>query len=241
MRRQWSGFMGLAMGAVVLCLWLSQTAHAESKTVLVLVDLSSSTTQHRADYLKYFNMIMAKINGGDVLLVTRIVKDPSGESTVEVSQEFPVFSMFRDSEIKYKRKMREMKEDISSRVKRLLESQSKETPILDTLLQSERLFKTFTRDKKVIVVMSDMVEQSKSYDFLKLSLTDKVIEQVAGTLKKEGKIPNLHDAVVYVAGARTRDVDKKNQIESFWLHYFQDCGAVGSRDRYGAELLKFEE
>jgi hypothetical protein len=220
---------------------LAGPAEAKTKSVLVLFDLSSSTREHREEYSRYFEEILASMKGGDMLLVSKIVARPTGASTVEVKQEFPAFSMFTENEIKYKGKMKRIKEGVGEKVRGVLAGNSNATPILDSLMQAERVFKLYPRDKKVIVLMSDMVEEGKRYNFARSQLSGKQADETLAGLKKGGRLPDLKGAKVYVAGARHPDPDKAMRIREFWLRYFRECGAEAAKENYGPELLKFDE
>lgn len=215
-------------------------AEAASKTVLVLIDLSKSTESHRADYEKYFQTILSAMKEGDVLLVARIAKAPAADSVLELRQEYPPFSVM-ENPTKQKRQIAKLRGSATESVKKMLAGKSAQTPILDTLREVERFFANYPRDKKVLVFMSDMLESSRQYDFEKTPLNEGQNKAILGDLKQRKLIPNLGGVVVYVAGARTRSMQQRNMVRSFWLQYFQEAGAKADPNRYGAELLAFKE
>jgi len=213
----------------------------EQRLILVLFDLSGSTASGdiREDYKKYFDTVVDGLKGGDTLMVARIDAHPLGKSILEFKGTVPRFNFVTDNERKYKIKRAKEKRETIDAVEQVLKNKVKVTPIIDTLLICERLIKSQEASNKIIIIMSDMVEESKNYNFAREKLSDARIEKIIQGLKESGRIPDLRGATVYVAGARNKDIDKGLQIKKFWGLYFREAGALGLPENYGAELLSF--
>lgn len=225
-----------------------------AKTVFVLFDISNSTNaqETRKKYLESFGKIVGKIGGGDVLVADFISDDPLGQSSFTINTEFPVFQTNTDNDLL----VRKQKQDFEKKIEDLRKQEQdkaaqmlgdtnrsvKKTKILDANLLAEKVFKKFDRQKKILVLFSDMIESSEKMDFQKQQFTTEAIKKIIENEKKAGRIPNLAGVRVYVVGAAGGNTsDSFNQIQNFWLEYFKAAGADLSKENYGAALLKFNE
>jgi len=190
--------------------------------------------------LEYLERVLDRLGGQDTLVVCRIVERPIGDSIVDVNVTFPEFDGFRDSEKKYKKRLKKQKAEILAAAERLLEGQANLTPILDTVYLAERLFQTFPAKQKTLVVLSDMVEESGRYNFQKSGMGETQAGEILKQLRERKRMPNLGGVNVYVAGARHKDVDKGFRIKRFWMRYFTAAGANMKPEDYGPELLAFK-
>jgi hypothetical protein len=219
---------------------LSFSVHAESsKTVCVLFDLSDSTrdTAIRDSYLQDFEKkILTKIESGDAIAADIIAESSAAGSTLPVNQELEGFL--------YSNRLKELKlkKEILGKVKELLRRPQKvqRTDILSSLHIAERVFKTYNKERNILVIMSDMIEDSKSYNFEKEHLTEKKIAEIIAKEKKAKKLPNLTKVDVYaIRNATNLSPEMAAGIENFWMQYFKECGARIDNAHYGP-LTKFE-
>ena len=138
--------------------------------------------------------------------------------------------------------MAKTKKTIRESVEYLL-SQKRGTPyteILNSLNIADTLFHKEKREK-VLVILSDMIQDSKEFRFDRAKITNKYIADVIKVRKQQDLIPNLNGVKVYVAGASAADSRKFRSIEKFWSRYFEVSGADFSTHRYGHSLLEFEK
>lgn len=220
-------------------------AYADSpKTVLVLVDLSSSTRPYRADYVKYFRIVLDSLGSGDTLLVGKIIKHPSAAESLAM----PAIRYEAESFLKNRRRVQEMN------IKRSLNALSAfqdmilinedETPILEVLSSAPTLLANFPADRKIVVLLSDMMESSKAtidFDSERMPLTAKKAESTLKKLAAENSISNLKGVKIYIAGARDKDPKRFGIVKKFWGGYFSLSKASFDYDRYAQELLSFDE
>jgi len=114
------------------------------------------------------------------------------------------------------------------------------TDILSSLHIAERIFKTYNKERNILVIMSDMIEDSKSYNFEKERLTEKRIAEIIAKEKKAKRMPNLTNVDVYaIRNATNLSPEIVAGIESFWLQYFKECGARIDKAHYGP-LVSFK-
>ena len=229
------------LSLIVLCIGMTYPVYAEpSKTVFVLFDLSDSTKNSniRKTYLEDFEKKILKdnINAGDVIAADIIAESSAAGSTLLVNQEFEGFL--------YSNHMKELKakKEILAKVKTLLNKPQKvqRTDILSSLHIAERIFNTYNKKRNILVIMSDMIEDSKSYNFEKELLTEKRIAEIIVKEKKAKRLPNLTNVEVYaIRNATNQSPTLTADIESFWMQYFKECGARIDKAHYGP-LTKFE-
>lgn len=208
-----------------------------SKTVVVMIDLSDSTESQRDDYHKYFDDLLATIESGDKLVLMQIALAPTGGSVIALHQEYPGFSLFENRD-RQRLRQRQLKDEAVRVFAETLQIIVKETPILDTLLQTERLFASFPNDRRAVVIFSDMQEYSaKGLNFVKGGGVDdpKKVDAVLNHLAADKRLPSLNEVEVYVAGARHQDTSRFLSIKNFWKAYFSRTGA--RLCDYGPELL----
>lgn len=220
------------------------------EAIFILFDLSESTNKPeiRKMYLESLNTILSKIDHGDVLIYDKITEASLEKSEPKV-KDFPVFSAPGEAGIIVKAKKKKADEELLEKKKKIVpevedflvakgEKGTSWTTILSSLYVAERVFKLYDREKKILVIMSDMIEDSKDYNFKKENLTDKRIEGIIA--KEKSRIPDLTGVKVYVVGATAKTTDKYFAIQKFWLRYLTECDASISKENYGTTLLSFE-
>jgi hypothetical protein len=218
--------------------------------IYVLFDISGSTAKKeiRQRYYNDFLKILDEINGGEILICDLITENTMATSSQPVNESFPIYNPFIMNKENFKRKLNKQKEKVKAQVDSLIFSSS--TPMTDLLnafqaadkILNGELYKDDTC--KILVIFSDMIEETKSYNFKKEKLTSKRIEQIINELKKENKLPNLKGVKVWVAGAGVEiggglPPEKIYEIENFWMRYFKECGADLTKDRYSTTLINF--
>ena len=147
-----------------------------------------------------------------------------------------------DNRLQYEQKFAKTKNDLRAAVETLL-TQRKGTPyteILNSLNIADTIFHNEER-QKILVILSDMLQDSKEYKFERTRITDKYISDLIRYRQQQKMVPNLAGVKVYVAGASASDSVKFRTIEKFWARYFAVTGADFSTHRYGHSLLQFEK
>ena len=213
-----------------------------SRAIVVLVDMSGSTnTARRTVYRNAFEKIYENFQEGDRIVVGTI----TGRSFIDfkpvVDVEIPKQSVWVNR-ISFEQNMSKTRENIKKQVEGLL-SRKKGTPrteILNSLNIADTLFHNEKR-QKILVVLSDMVQDSKEYNFDRVKVTDAYISSIIKYRQKNNLVPDLKGVKVYVAGASADEARKFRSIEKFWNSYFKVTGADFSTHRYGHSLLEFEK
>jgi len=230
------------------------------KTIVVLCDLSESTKSLRDVYLDSFKKVISPIGPGDVIVAAKITDASITEPEIPVKEAFPEFVpldkmgnptdnpvLVKKAKEEADKKIEAKKEDIIKVASHFLSAKGDDhkrilhTDIMSSLHVAEKVFKNYPRDKSVLVMLSDMIEDSSEYNFEKENLTDRRIEEIITREKTKNRIPDLRDVKVYVVAAGAGGSKKFFAVQNFWLRYFKECGANLSKENYGSALLNFNE
>jgi hypothetical protein len=214
----------------------------QPRVMAVFVDMSGSTNQARRTlYRNAFEKIYQNLQQGDRIIVGTI----TGRSYIDfkpvVDAEIPKQSLWVNR-ISYEQNMAKTKKDIQTEVEKLL-SRRRGTPnteIINSLNIADKIFHNEKR-QKILIILSDMVQDSKEYNFERVKVTNQYTSQIIKKRRQQNLIPKLDSVKVYVAGASAPDPKKFRSIEKFWNRYFVACGADFSLHRYGHSLLEFEK
>lgn len=207
-----------AFSLIVSWIGCSHCFAESNKVVMVLFDLSGSTANDRTRraYLKDFrtildivdvreNILGSFIKPGDVLMADIISDNSVGQSSFPIQKEFPRFSTWQDNRLYFGKKVRFEKEGVLQVAEKILLKEDRKimnTDIFSALHVSERVFKTFHDRKAILIIMSDMLEQSREYDFTMDPLSENRIIEIIRKQKGRG-LPDLKGVTVYVTGARS--------------------------------------
>src|SRR5207245_1079014 len=104
------------------------------------------------------------------------------------------------------------------------------------LLVAQKRFYDETR-RKVLILMSDMIEDSPPYNFEKVSWSPATTEKTLSELDAKGLIPKLAGVCIYVSGASAASAELAENIGRFWQAYFRRAGADMEPSRYAHVLL----
>ena len=241
----------IIIGVLLLCNPLDWSAEAAGKPenstqhprlMVIFVDMSASADQLRRTVCKdAFEKIYRSLRQGDRVVVGTITSQSYIEFKPTVDEEIPKKTVW-DNRLQYEKKLTDTKEKIRREVNKLL-SQKQGTPlteILDSLNIADTIFHDETERQKVLVLLSDMIQDSKEYKFDKDKITDEYINNIIHYRQKNKLMPNLANAKVYVAGASAADSEKFRSVQAFWARYFTESGADFSPHRYGHSLINFE-
>lgn len=252
MKQQQLKLLGIIIiGALLLCnpsnwsgeaFGKSENSLPHPRLIIILVDMSASADQARRTVCKdAFEKIYQNLRHGDRLVVGTITSQSYIEFRPTVDEEIPKKTVW-NNRLQYEKKLTDTKEKIRREVNKLL-SHKQGTPlteILDSLNIADIIFHDENERQKVLVILSDMIQDSKDYKFDKDRITDEYINNVIRSRQKNKLVPNLANVKVYVAGASAADSNKFRAIQAFWARYFSESRADFSPHRYGHSLINFE-
>jgi hypothetical protein len=224
-------------------LWPFGDDKEHPRVIVVLVDMSGSTNiARRTVYNEAFEKIYKSLQQGDRIVVGTITSRSYIDFKPVVDEEIPKQSIW-DNRIQYEQKFDKAKKNVRQEVERLL-SHKQGTPyteILNSLNIADTIFHSEKKRQKILVILSDMVQDSKEYKFDRVKLSNTYIANIIKYRQKQNLVPDLTEVKVYVAGASAPDSKKFRSIEKFWARYFAATGADFSSHRYGHSLLEFEK
>jgi hypothetical protein len=241
----------ILIGALLLCNPLNWSAEAFGKSenssqhpraIIILVDMSGSADQARRTVCKEaFEKIYQNLRHGDRVVVGIIASRSYIDFKPTVDEEIPKKTVW-DNRLQFERNLTKTKEKIQREVNKLLSQKggSLLTEILDSLNIADSIFHGEKERQKILVILSDMIQDSKEYNFDKDKITDEYINKVIRYRQENNLMPNLTGVKVYVAGASADDSNKFRTVQTFWTRYLTKSGADFSSHRYGHSLINFE-
>jgi len=237
------------MASICLMVAACSSKQAGVETVAVaLFDVSGSTNEKtvKEQYLREFEKILAVVTSGGIVVADVIDDNPLAHSSYPVNQTITPYDPLKENRLDWERRVRRLKDDALRSAKVVLEERRSHQPgtrILEAMQLAERAFSTYTGKLRVLVIFSDMIEQSDRYDFSAEGLTQQRIQQIVAEERSKGRLPSLTGVEICVTGAgasRTGGLpsDRLQSIRDFWLEYFKATGGTLPKSRYGASLLK---
>ncbi|HEV8643425.1 MAG TPA: hypothetical protein VGV13_20300 [Methylomirabilota bacterium] len=243
----------LTTQALVLTTGCTPSAPAavqQGTAVVIFIDFSQSIAgDDRASFRREIeSQILSSLSAGDRLLIApihdRTLTDfrPLLEVILPAK---PGFNGFLDNVLKYNRQakeieaqVRQLKEKTKADVAQVFAQRfsSLQTDIFSSLLVAQKLFHDESR-RKVLVLMSDMIEDSPQYNFERISWSSATIERTLSELDAKGLIPKLPGVCLYVSGASAKSAALAENIGRFWQAYFRRTGADVDPSRYAHVLL----
>jgi len=220
----------------------SENSPQKPRVIIILVDMSDSANQARGTVCKEaFVKIYQNLRQGDRVVVGTITSRSYIEFKPTVDEEIPKKTIW-DNRLQFERNLTNTKEKIRRETNKLLsrERGTLLTEILDSLNIADTIFHDEKERQKILVILSDMIEDSKECNFDKDKITDEYINNVITYRQKNNLMPNLTGVKVYVAGASAADSNKFRMVQTFWARYLTKSGADFSPHRYGHSLINFE-
>jgi hypothetical protein len=212
---------------------------AERRVVMVFVDISLSSLPERENYKHHLEKIVAKLQPGDVIAGGKIIDLTIADFTPIFNVELPAFDFWSDNRTLHHKLVDKITAQMYASIDSVLHSRGKieKSEIINSFLICEQFMRNKT-GKKSMVVLSDMMECSSDLNFAKDDLTADYVNQAIESLRAKGRIPNLHNVDIWVAGAYASSTEKYFAVQGFWNRYLQETGA--NCRSYSHTLLDFE-
>jgi hypothetical protein len=223
---------------------------APGTEVVVFIDFSGSI--NKADKALYqhdlLNLIVPSLGAGDRLLIAAISDKTFTDFHPLVEETFPAkpqFNGWMDNTLKYNQQTKEVEIEVRQ-VRERLRTQitqmfaratgSPLTDIFSSLLVAEKLFDQEPRNK-VLVLMSDMVQDYPPYRFEHVKWSGDANQAMLKDLATRGFVPDLSGVCLYVSGVSAGSADLAERISDFCQDYFHRTRADVSSSRYAHVLL----
>jgi hypothetical protein len=214
-----------------------------ARVLAVFVDMSGSTNKaRRTVYRNAFEMILEELQDGDRIVIGTITGRSYIDFKPAIDAEIPKQSIWVNR-ITYEQNRAKVTKKIRRAVEYLLSTKrgTPHTEIINSLNIADKIFHNEKKRQKILILLSDMIQDSKEYNFDRTKVTNAYTTRIIKYRKKKKLIPDLKTVKVYVAGASASDSKKFRSIENFWKRYFAATGADFSLQRYGHSLLEFEK
>ena len=244
----------MALPALVLAHGCTRSTQASGQrqgtAVVIFVDFSDSVGgMDRTGFRREIDkQILPWLEPGDSFLVAPIHDKTLTQFRPLVEAELPPrpqFNGWMNNVIKFNReakatdaKILQVKESLRTQTAEALAraSQAKYTDIFSSLLLAEKLFSAESRNK-VLILMSDMIEDYPPYAFDKLTWTPGTTGKILKDLEAQRGIADLRGVCVYVSGVSAPSAEMATNIGRFWEAYFKKAGADLHPSRYAHVLL----
>lgn len=252
-RSVWAAFV-VALGALAgsACGQPGAKKLPAGKTVVVLTDVSGSVRDREAisNYEDAFRKVVATLDPGDVLVVAWISARSESEPRLPINEVMPAVRKTVSNRLSEEAARKTAEEALVPRKKALIhrfdalleapERAAPTTDILGALELAHRIFESYSRSKRALVVLSDMVQESPELSLKNQALGPRQRSRLVGNLHRKGRIPRLSGVRVWVVGARNSEVRRFREIRSFWMEVFKAAGARLNEADYGGPLIRFE-
>src|SRR5438132_11623757 len=201
-----------------------------SRVTTVLFDLSGSTSPQaiRQQYLKDFSKILNQTASGGVIAADIIDDNPLAHSTFPINESFDRYEPMNEHKLDYERRVHQKRDAVIKQADTIVRKPAGRpgSSVIDSMQLAERVFATFEGDHKLLVIFSDMIEQSRRYDFTGENLTAARIGQIIAKEQSAGRLPELQDVEVCVVGAGAATsggvpAEKLLSITEFWPQSFK--------------------
>lgn len=196
-----------------------------ARDILVFFDVSGSTP--RATINEYFHQfrstIVKNMSEGDTIASGLINSNTRGSfkpiGSIKIRKKGAL-----ESSTGYKDEMDSQRVRGLNAVKRTLDEAkpSGSTDILSALSQAKTYYASSGNDgEKVLIIFSDMVEETKALNLSKLRTPD----QATKLFTKATNIPQLNGVSIYAVGAIGNGPNGFSALETFWKQVFSASGA----------------
>jgi len=218
-----------------------------NRTWVVLVDLSGSTAEDRADYLKLYKAMLTRVERGDTVLMYDIAKNSivNAKPLLELSvNDAEIERQDIDSDETYAAKLKQWNDQhpvepelAPAQEPELLTTietaDSGGSDIIGSIRLAQRVFALEDAEPR-LVVFSDMLLNGE-YD---LGNEESAKQGVAWLEAHPEVLSDLDQAKVLVAGAGDAKLSPEHYdyVKAFWMKYFNDSNAELDENFFGRQL-----
>lgn len=242
-----------ALPALLLTTGCTRASQAEAQrgtAVVVFVDFSESIGgTDRAGFKREIEkQVLPWLQPGDSIMIAPITDKTLTEFRPLVEAELPARPQFNgwvNNVMKHNKQSKEtetrivqVKETLRTQAAEALlrKSQARYTDIFSSVLLAEKIFSSESR-RKVLILMSDMIEDYPPYAFDRMTWTPATTQKVLAELETKKMIPDLSGVCIYVSGVSAPSAELARNIGGFWEAYFRKTKADLNPSRYAHVLL----
>ncbi len=223
----------LTLPTALSCLQ-AQTRNAPA-LVFVLIDASLTIPDMKA-FRTAWKTIMDRSVGGDRVVVAVIsgrVGNRQNSIITEIGDRDLPVKGWNDNPLIYDENFATAKKLSTDDFEAALtKPRTDRTELLRSIRDAARYFAAEKKRRKILVILSDMLEDSAEYRFEKIALSETFTNTAIANAKKQMRLPDLHQVDVYTQVPGVAPPEKAEQVEQFWIRYFAACGANISQQTY---------
>lgn len=220
--------------------------------MIAFVDFSASTKADRQVYTQALERVKDALRPGDRILVGRIGSTTltSFEPITDISLETIAAKHWWENPIDYTTYHNDLEKHdrvlLSTEWAKIDDALSRpavaqRSCIRASLKVAAQAFagEPTPHDQKVLLILSDMLEDCDNVDFEKQAPDASEIARILKQTKEAGELPNLGGVRVYVVGATAESTERFQDVENFWLSYLRGCGTAADDANYTHYLINF--
>jgi hypothetical protein len=204
--------------------------------VFVLVD-ASLTIPDLKDFRSAWKTLMDRAIGGDRVVIA-VVSGHTGKKensalTETGDRELPRKG-WNDNPVMYDESLAAAKTLLNTDFETALgKPRPDRTELLRSIRDASRYLGAEKKRQKILVILSDMLQDSAEYQFEKTLLSDTFTKNVIAKAQKELTLPDLRGVSIYTQVPGVAPPAKADQVERFWITYLSACGARLDQLTYG--------
>jgi hypothetical protein len=223
------------MGMLAAPLVAAQAADTPS-LVLVLVD-ASLTIPDLKDFRKAWKTVSARAVGGDRVVVAvvsgHVGKSENSALTETGDLELPLKG-WNDNPFTYDESLTAAKNELSTDFEAALaKPRPDRTELMRSIRDAGRYFGGEKKRRKLLVILSDMLQDSAEYQFTRISVSETFTKNVIAKAQKDQLLPDLHGVTVYTQVPGVAAPAKADEVQRFWIAYLSAAGARIDQQTYG--------
>jgi hypothetical protein len=222
--------------------------------IIFLVDFSGSVKANLPNYWKTIGVVTGctsdmevtgsriceKIRPKDKIILVKITGESRRKAEIIADIYFPK-RHWNTGKSMFRKMMLPKRTNFRDDIRRAFSNPTlaKDTEILGAIRLAQQYFEGVKAKKNMLIILSDMIEESEFYNFKRNTVCPKAILE---NEEKNGRLPDLAGIKVYISGASAESAKKFDEVKRFWVAYFDKTGATfAERDYYPSELLDFPE
>ena len=243
----------LALPALLLTTACTKSTQAEARpgtAMVIFVDFSDSIggTDRSGFQRELDKQVLPWLQPGDSIMMAPITDKTLTEFRPLVEADLPARPQFNgwvNNVMKHNKEKKEteariiqVKESLRTQTTEALSRkyQARYTDIFSSLLLAEKIFSAESR-RKVLILMSDMIEDYPPYAFDRMTWTPNTTQKLLADLEGRKMIPDLSGVCVYISGVSAPSAELARHIGGFWDAYFKKAKADLNPSRYAHVLL----
>lgn len=221
----------------------------QQRLFVILIDFSATTQMFRDQYRSDISNVVENLRESDTLALLKINESSLGSggsqslfATMEVPPEPGEAKNALTRKLRDERRAKAVaaKRDIVRKNvdKFLAETATAPwTEIMAGLANADKVIDQHSNRRAILIVFSDMIEESRRYNFAKKPPTAKRRREILEAERATNRLPDLTGVRVHVVAPMSGgDSEQFLRLQDFWMAYFKAANAELSPESYASSL-----